>query len=376
MSHPRFQAPKLRAERKALLAAVAAALPEIQEDAQHLDESAQFPARNFERLRGIGALTATLPEALGGLGFGYGSEGAAALLQLLMLLGEASLPVARLYEAHVNALQLACRYGRDSLASCAARDAADGHLFALWVTDPPAGGLFLRPDFVLEGGKAFCSGAGVATRALVTAQTATGAQMLVVPVPPQTRTLPSKIKLAGMRAATTGSVDFDGMKVLPENVLGMEGDYLREPVFSAGAWRSAAAALGGLCALVKLHRREILQRHRDGDPHQQARFGQLMIAYETAYLWMRQAAQRACLEDDTADAIVAYINLSRLAVETACLDAMRLTQRSLGLAAFMSGHRAELLCRDLATYLRQPAPDETLTKAASFYLHADRPEIV
>ena len=365
----------MRADRNTLLAAVAAALPEIQAEAAGLDETAQFPHAAFERLRAIGALIATLPESLGGLGFGYGAEGAACLLQLLMLLGEASLPVARLYEAHVNALQLTCRYGRESLASRAARDAADGHLFALWVTDPPQGGLVLRPDFVLQGGKAFCSGAGVATRALVTAQTATGAQMLVVPVPPDTRTLPSKIKLGGMRAATTGSVDFHDVRVLPEELLGAEGDYLREPVFSAGAWRSAAAALGGLAALVKLHRDEILHRRRAGDPHQQARFGQLMIAYETARLWMRDAAQRACLEDDTDEAVVAYINLSRLAVESACLDAMRLTQRSLGLAAFMSGHKAELLCRDLATYLRQPAPDETLTKAASFYLEASRTDV-
>jgi alkylation response protein AidB-like acyl-CoA dehydrogenase len=362
-------ATKLRADRQSLLAAVAQALPEIQEGARHLDESAQFPERNFERLRAIGAFTATLPESLGGLGFGYGAQGAEALLQLLMLLGEASLPVARLYEAHVNALQLACRYGRETLASRAARDAADGHLFALWVTDPPSGALTLRPDFILEGGKAFCSGAGVATRALVTAQTAAGAQMLVLPVPPLRKSLPSKIKLAGMRAATTGSVDFAGMRVSPEDLLGLPGDYLREPVFSAGAWRSAAAALGGLAALVKLHRNEILNRRRDADPHQQARFGQLMIAYETSLLWMREAAQRACLEDGTDDAIVAYISLSRLAVETACLDAMRLTQRSLGLSAFMAGHPAERLCRDLATYLRQPAPDETLTKAAGYYLH-------
>jgi len=171
-----------------------------------------------------------------------------------------------------------------------------------------------------------------------------------------------------MRAAITGSIDFQGMQIAPDDLLGAEGDYLREPVFSAGAWRSAAAALGGLSALVKLHRNEILRRQREGDLHQQARFGQVVMAYETSRLWMREAAQRACLEDDTAEAIVAYINLSRLAVETACLDAMRFTQRSLGLSAFMASNPAELLCRDLATYLRQPAPDETLTKAAGFYL--------
>jgi alkylation response protein AidB-like acyl-CoA dehydrogenase len=168
-------------------------------------------------------------------------------------------------------------------------------------------------------------------------------------------------------------VDFSGMRVAPEALLGEPGDYLREPVFSAGAWRGAAGALGGLTALVKLHRAELVQRKRDGDAHQQARFGQLVIAHETARLWMERAALRACLEDAPDKDIVAYVNLARLAVEAACLDGIKLVQRGLGLGAFAAGHPAERVMRDLATYLRQPAPDETLVKAAAFYVHAALP---
>jgi alkylation response protein AidB-like acyl-CoA dehydrogenase len=177
-----------------------------------------------------------------------------------------------------------------------------------------------------------------------------------------------------MRAAVTGSIDLTGLAVTPDALLGSDGDYLREPVFSAGAWRSAAAALGGLTALVKLHRNEIVDRRRDADPHQRARFGEVVMAHETARLWMAQAALRGCLEDAEPATIVAYVNLSRLAVEAACLAAMRHTQRSLGLSAFMAGHPVERLCRDLSTYLRQPAPDETLEKAAAYYLRAPLPD--
>jgi alkylation response protein AidB-like acyl-CoA dehydrogenase len=363
-------------ERAALLANVRDMLPDLQREAAATDQSATFPAESLNRLASAGLLRATLPANLGGLGFGYGESGAVALLDLLQLLGEASLPVARLFEAHVNALQLICRYGGPALVHRAARDAAAGELFALWVTDPPADGLELRArhgTLVLTGGKAFCSGAGTATRALVTAATATGIRMLVIALQPGTRVLPSAIKLGGMRAATTGSMDLAGLEVPADALLGEAGDYLREPVFSAGAWRSAAAALGGLTALVKLHREEIRRRGRATDPHQQARFGALLIAHETARLWMVQAARRGCLEDDGADAIVAYINLARLAVEAACLDGMRLSQRSLGLGAFIAGHPAERICRDLATYLRQPAPDETLAKAALHYFEAELP---
>jgi alkylation response protein AidB-like acyl-CoA dehydrogenase len=354
-------------ERLALLHAVQATLPDLQREAVEADETATFPSASFRRLRQMGLLRATLPVAHGGMGFGEGEAGALALLDLFQLLGEASLAVARLFEAHVNALQLVCRYGGEGLVRRCARDALMGELFALWVTDPPADGLVLTDGFVLEGAKAFCSGAGSATRALVTAATPDGIRMLIIDVEAGARVRPSEIKLSGMRAAVTGSMDLGGIAVPADALLGAAGDYLREPVFSAGAWRGSAAAFGGLTALVKLHRDEIQKRGRATDPHQQARFGALMIAYETARLWLGQAALRGCLEDEGDDAVVAYINLARLAVESACLDAMRLTQRGLGLGAFITGHPAERVCRDLAVYLRQPAPDETLAKAAAYY---------
>jgi alkylation response protein AidB-like acyl-CoA dehydrogenase len=354
---------------------IEALLPRLQQNAVQLDEAAAFPREELAILRAQGLLTASITQARGGAGFGYGKTGALDLLRLFVLLGRASLPIARLYEAHVNALQLIERYGASPLADEAARDAAAGHLFALWVTDPRAPLVLVRRDAgcVLEGGKAFCSAAGVATRALITAATESGTVMLIVSLEPGKRVLPSPVKLGGMRAAITGSIDFSGMEVSPGALLGSEGDYLREPVFSAGAWRGSAAALGGLSALVQLHRDDLRRRQRDADPHQRARFGQLLIAHETASLWMSKAALRACLEDGPTEEIVAYINLARIAVEAACLDALRLTQRSLGLNTFISGSSAELLCRDLATYLRQPAPDETLDKAAEYYFQAAGP---
>jgi hypothetical protein len=92
-----------------------------------------------------------------------------------------------------------------------------------------------------------------------------------------------------------------------------------------------------------------------------------MIACETARLWIQQAARTA--EDPVADSdhAVAYVGLARIAIEAASLDAMRLAQRSLGLSAFRQGNPVERICRDLSTYLRQPAPDEVLTDAAAYF---------
>jgi alkylation response protein AidB-like acyl-CoA dehydrogenase len=234
------------AAQRELLRRVAAQRAGIQDQAAALDVEAAFPHACFAALAAEGLLSATLPEQLGGAGFGAGVDGAAALNRLLYLLGEANLSVARIFEAHVNALQLILRYGTPGQAARAAGDAQAGHLFGLWVTDPLAGGgVRLDSQMVLHGEKAICSGAGVASRALITAQTPAGAQMLVVALPsgaPE-RVAPSRIKLAGMRAAVTGAIDFSGMELGADAVLGVPEDYLREPVFSAGAWRSAAAGL-------------------------------------------------------------------------------------------------------------------------------------
>ena len=123
---------------------------------------------------------------------------------------------------------------------------------------------------------------------------------------------------------------------------------------------------------MKIKPKEI---RRIDDPHQKARLGQVMIAFETSRLWVRQVACIA--EDPHTDpaTAVAYTGLARIAVEHACLDAMRLVQRSLGLAAFRQGAPVERICRDLATYLRQPAPDQVLTEAAAYFAIHRLPDV-
>ena len=68
------------------------------------------------------------------------------------------------------------------------------------------------------------------------------------------------------------------------------------------------------------------------------------------------------------------VNLARIAVERAALDVITLVQRSLGLSALHGvAIRPSALMRDLATYLRQPAPDETLTEAAAWFAQRELP---
>lgn len=340
----------------ALSDATAELVPWMQSRAGGLDRDASFPVEEIEQLCRIGALSPPLPV--------LGAANADELAALLILVGQGNLSVGRIVEAHVNALHLIARYG-------GARPAGNRDLFGLWVTDPPSGGLGMRrrgSRIILTGAKQFCSGAGYTTGALVTAQDEEGAtRMLVVPMGIGETVTPLPSPLQGMRGARTGAVDFTGCEISADCLLGAAGDYMKEPDFSAGAWRGSAVALGGLISIVE-HAVEQLQKSgRLDNSHTQARVGQAFIARETSRMWVMAAARAA--EDPTAETgqRVASVGLARIAVETACLDAMRLLQRSLGLSAFRQGNPIELVCRDMSTYLRQPAPDEVLTEAATWF---------
>ncbi|WP_428535545.1 acyl-CoA dehydrogenase [Rhodopila sp.] len=382
-----------------LLTAVGDLVAWMRSRADALDRDAVFPAQEIEKLRAAGALSPKLPlldhDGLDHAGLdhaGLDHDGlnherlerdeldrdtldpgmlrpsrTDELACLLGLVGRGNLSVGRILEAHVNALHLMARQG--------ARPEPD-RLYALWVTDPPTDGLRMRragARVLLTGGKQFCSAAGHATAALVTARDADGdTRMLTLPLGLGETVTPLPSPLQGMRAAVTGTVDFTGCEVSADRLLGRAGDYMREPDFSAGAWRGSAVALGGLIALIDHAAEQLRQFGRLNNPHVQARLGQAIIARETSRLWVKSAARVA--EDESAETgyRVATVGLARIAVETACLDAMRLVQRSVGLSAFRQGNPIELICRDLSTYLRQPAPDEVLTEAATWFAdHAE-----
>lgn len=358
-----------------LLARLGALVPAMQRRAVPLDRDGGFPADDIDALRGIGVLAAPVSAALGGLGWGTEPEAALPLLAALRLIGRGNLAVGRLYEGHVNALKLIVRFGTPVQARRAANDAASGHLFGVWNTEAPDAPLRLGANGALRNGKLFCSGAGHVTRALVTAsRDGEAPRMLIVELEKGTRAEPPESKTQGMRAAATGRMDLDGLPVTPDALLGEPGDYLHQPEFSGGAWRTSAVTLGGLDALVETAKAQLVARGRDGDPHHRARIGQALIAQESAALWMRRAAVVAESGSGGAAEVVAYTNLARLAVEAACLDAMRLVQRSVGLAAFVPPNPLDRICRDLGMYLRQPAPDIALDEAAAHFITHPLPE--
>ena len=273
-----------------------------------LDQDGSFPTEDIHALAAIGALKAPMPPAYGGLGLGTTPQGAPALLDVLRWIGHGSLPLGRLYEGHVNALALLVRFGTASQVEEAARDADDGVLFGVWNTQG-SDALALeetKSGWRLRGRKTFASGAGFVGRPLVTAGVNDGGVLMVLPRLDQKGCDISRADLSdwrahGMRASATGSYDFSGLAVSANDIIGSEGDYHREPSFSAGAWRFAAVQLGGIERLLDEARLHLRRAGRSSDPHQLARTGEAAVATETAKLWVTRAAELAEQDDGRRD---------------------------------------------------------------------------
>ena len=176
----------------------------------------------------------------------------------------------------------------------------------------------------------------------------------------------------GMRATATGSVNFEGIEISADEIVGKGDDYLRSPTFRGGAWRVLAVQLGGLTALIDAAGGQLVAAGRGEDPLLRARYGEALISVETARLWVRNA----CLiaeGDGEPESIDAYVDLARNAFEQAAVRTIALVQKAIGLKSFLRPNPIERIARDLATYLRQPALDLSLDSAAGF--HLSRPRI-
>ncbi|MBE7186432.1 MAG: acyl-CoA dehydrogenase, partial [Methylobacterium mesophilicum] len=101
------------------------------------------------------------------------------LLRTLHSVGRRDLPLGRLFEGHVDALQIICRYGSPQQRNAVERFAREGAVFGVWNADLPGDPLRLG-DSGLSGGKAFASGAGILTHALVSAAAADGRRQLLL----------------------------------------------------------------------------------------------------------------------------------------------------------------------------------------------------
>ncbi|MCA8832825.1 acyl-CoA dehydrogenase family protein [Hymenobacter pini] len=357
--------------------AAAELAPRLFVQAPYTDEEGNFPLAEFNWLRAAGLLSAPLAPALGGAGLAQ-PEHTASLLSTLRHIGRGNLAVGRVYEGHANALQLLQRYGSMGQQARWAGDALEGHLFGVWNTEAQDG-VRLEPlpngRYRLHGRKTFASGASFITRPLFTAALPDGGwQMLILAVDQQAPEYQKEFwQPLGMRASASFIVDFTGLEIGEECLLGQPGDYYAQPWFSGGAIRFAAVQLGGAEALVDETRRFLQQLGRTTDPYQRQRLGEMAFLLGSGQHWLTAAAAVAAAPGAVADTLVAHANLMRSAIEDMCLRLLPLTERCVGARGLLRPEPFERLHRDLTHYLRQPAPDAALADAGRYVLERQEP---
>jgi alkylation response protein AidB-like acyl-CoA dehydrogenase len=319
------------------------------EQASARDQDGRFPKSAFEALRRLG-VTGRPPLA---------SDEAQSLFRILAAVGRGDLSVARIFEGHVNALLLIRLFGSEAQQEHHASLASSGELYGIWNTDVPGEAVALE-DGILRGRKNFASGVEGINHALVTAQTPQGRQLVIV------STAGLEIDRSwwhplGMRASGSHVVYFQSTVSTDQQLLGTPGDYLKEPWFSGGAIRFAAAHVGGMHAILDVVVAHLKKAKRAENPHQQHRLGEMGIRVGAAYSWLDHAAKQWSAIGSVSDnEVIASLSAARLAIERSALDVLELAERSVGAAGMLAPHALERLIRDLRTYLRQPNPDAAL----------------
>jgi alkylation response protein AidB-like acyl-CoA dehydrogenase len=329
--------------------------------------------RLWAEFRRCGLAMSPFPKELGGVGLGEPGQHTD-LCAIVRLLGSADLSVARIFEGHVNAVSIVARYGNHDQLQALSKRIAQGGLSAVWGADD-AKGLHVANGgrSTLQGRKILASGAGIVTDPIVTAKADDDQVICLLQL-----TMDEKIDLSawnalGMRSTATGAIDLSDIVVTSENLVGVAGDFMRQPYFSGGAWRFCAAHVGATERLVDLFRDHLVRTARGDDPFQLQRLAHCIASARTARHWVEEAARRLSVDEPDTANVVAFANLTRMVTERCSLDVMEAVQRGVGLASFIRPNPIERISRDLATYLRQPVPDLAMSDGAKAFLTSTLP---
>ena len=357
---------------------------EVTAEARITDKTDSFPAETFAKLARNGLLKAVFPTEFGGNSLGIEGDSSGELLTLLKSFGYGNLVVGRIYEGHFNAAQLINELGTAQQNERFAAEAIRGnHIFGVWNTEA-GDGVKIHPHgdgkYRLEGAKTFASGVGYVNRPVVTGRTPDGGwQMFVVPLDAvETVVDDSWWKPIGMQSSRSFRVDFTGVILSEDELIGAPDDYYRQPFFSGGAIRFAAVQLGAAEKLFDLTRTFLRELNRTDDAFQQMRLGEMAIAIESGNLLMRESAMifDGYLRDKNPakiDRVLSYAGMMRTAIERVCQDVMLSATRSIGSRGLLKPYHFERIIRDLTMYLRQAAPDATLTGIGRYVLESEQP---
>ncbi len=269
-----------------------------------------------------------------------------------MEIGREDLSLARLAEAHWDAVAILAEAGRK---------AEPGALYGVWAADKPGEALRLEAQqeggFALSGEKAWLSGAGLVDRALVTAGEP---QSVLVDVnlrahAERIRFDASGWKTEAFRETRTAAGRFESVPAAAEDVIGGPGWYTGRPGFWHGACGPAACWAGGAAGLVDMAMRTTRQ-----DAHTQAHLGAMRADVWALQAYLDAAGREIDAgEDSGADARVRALTARHL-VEQACTDVLRRLPRALGPVPLAMDGAFQRRYQELDLYVRQSHAERDL----------------
>lgn len=269
----------------------------------------------------------------------------------LMEIGREDLSLARLAEAHWDAVAILAEAGRKAEADT---------IYGVWASEKPGLHLSLHQDrnkFLIDGCKMFCSGAGIVDRALVTASLPTS-QLVDVDLRINRNSVLfdySEWKAAAFSETRTASALFKNARISVSDLIGASQWYLQRPGFWHGACGPAACWAGGAAGLLDYALSQA--RH---DPHTLAHLGAMHASLWALDAYLDIAGRE--IDATAQDYELAHMRALTLRhlVEQACTEVLRRLPRAYGPHPLAMNESVVRRYQELDLYLRQSHAERDL----------------
>ncbi|MGF6127348.1 alkylation response protein AidB-like acyl-CoA dehydrogenase [Pseudomonas frederiksbergensis] len=268
--------------------------------------------------------------------------------QRLAEVGGHDLGLCKLYEGHTDALAIIQQLGGSPTPAST---------WGMWAAEPPQAKVRLSPSghmVVLNGRKAWCSGAAVLSHALLTAWDDQDRQQLVAVAldQPGVNITADGWNAVGMGATGSVEVLFEGAEA---QAIGNPGDYLQRPGFWQGGIGIAACWYGAAQSIAERLRRHCAQRP---EPHALAHLGAIDSALHAAAEVLRVSA----LTIDTTPLAPAELlaRRARAVVEHSAEQVIQHVGHALGAGPYCKDRQFARLIADLPVFLRQSHAERDL----------------
>ena len=257
--------------------------------------------------------------------------------QRLAAFGREDLTLARMVEAHTDAVAILAEAGRVPVP---------GALYGVWASEIPNQPLHLNAR--LNGSKSFCTGAGLVDRALVTA-----GESQLVDVDLRVHAGLIRYDFSAWIAAAfcethTANACFDNTPVAEYERINGPRWYLERPGFWHGACGPAACWAGGALGLIDYALRQSRQ-----DAHTMAHLGAIAADGWGLEAWLQAAGSEIDAAPMNSQAAMTRALTLRHLVESACRDVLDRFARAYGPRPLALDADASRRYQELDLYIRQ-----------------------